>query len=209
MCHVLFVAFYSTDLGKVTHRKIIGTLVDKFKAERTHKDSGNDKKRALEFKEENLRKKGREYNVPEKIEILIDSDSPEDADDIFDTLFGENNVGTGTVGTVGTQYEVTTTIVSKEEWDRFVHHYQNILKNRATNGFENTTSSHLNTSQPSQLLSTEQTTEKESTDTSPMVDVSQYIYRVGHTDSWACKNCKLKGDTWFMRDHSCKGQSSK
>jgi hypothetical protein len=40
-------AFYSTDTGKVTHRRIFGSLVDKFKADRTHKGSGNDKKRAL------------------------------------------------------------------------------------------------------------------------------------------------------------------
>jgi hypothetical protein len=32
------------------------------------------------------------------------------------------------------------------------------------------------------------------------------IYRRGHTDNWACHNCKQKGDRWFMQQHECKGQ---
>lgn len=151
-----------------------------------------------------MRKKGREYNIPEKIEILIDSESPKEEDnlDIFDTLFFENNANAGTVGTVGTQYkdradvkERTTTIVSKEQWNRFINLIQNIMKNKANNGFGKTTSSPLNESQSSpssQLLSTEQAVEEELTDTLT-VDVSQHIYQIGHTDNWACKNCKLKG----------------
>jgi hypothetical protein len=118
-------AFYSTDLGKVTHRRIIRTLIDKFKAERTHKDSGSDKKRALEFKEENLRKKGREYNVPERIEILLYEPSQEEIDklDGFDALF----VRQDSCGTEGTQYrdkyqgnDAVTSIISKEKWAKFV-----------------------------------------------------------------------------------------
>ena len=33
------------------------------------------------------------------------------------------------------------------------------------------------------------------------------IYRLGHSDTFACENCNLKGDIWFMRQHICKGQS--
>ena len=40
---------------------------------------------------------------------------------------------------------------------------------------------------------------------SEIVDMSDRIYRLGSTDNWACKYCKLKGDTWFMREHNCKG----
>jgi hypothetical protein len=31
------------------------------------------------------------------------------------------------------------------------------------------------------------------------------IYRLGHSDIWACKNCKQKGDKWFMKIHECSG----
>lgn len=33
---------------------------------------------------------------------------------------------------------------------------------------------------------------------------SNSIYRLGHSDIFACYNCKQKGDKWFMRKHWCK-----
>jgi hypothetical protein len=34
---------------------------------------------------------------------------------------------------------------------------------------------------------------------------SNSIYRLGHSDTFACHNCKQKGDKWFMRKHWCRG----
>jgi hypothetical protein len=31
------------------------------------------------------------------------------------------------------------------------------------------------------------------------------IYRLGHSDTWACNNCRQRGDKWFMQKHDCKG----
>lgn len=31
------------------------------------------------------------------------------------------------------------------------------------------------------------------------------IYRLGHTDKFACHNCKKQGDRWFMGQHECSG----
>ncbi|HJT46889.1 MAG TPA: hypothetical protein VJ729_01815 [Nitrososphaeraceae archaeon] len=33
------------------------------------------------------------------------------------------------------------------------------------------------------------------------------LYRLGHSDTWACKNCIQKGDTWFMQQHICRKSS--
>ena len=30
------------------------------------------------------------------------------------------------------------------------------------------------------------------------------IYRLGHSDTFACHNCKNKGDKWFMQQHDCR-----
>ena len=30
------------------------------------------------------------------------------------------------------------------------------------------------------------------------VVIPDSIYRLGHSDRWACKNCNTKGDKWFM-----------
>jgi hypothetical protein len=31
------------------------------------------------------------------------------------------------------------------------------------------------------------------------------IYKIGNSDTWACKECKCKGDKWFVKQHQCKG----
>ena len=31
-------------------------------------------------------------------------------------------------------------------------------------------------------------------------------YRLGHSDIWACKNCKIKADKHFMQIHDCSGK---
>jgi hypothetical protein len=31
------------------------------------------------------------------------------------------------------------------------------------------------------------------------------IYRLGHTATWAYRNCKIKADIWFMQIHDCSG----
>jgi hypothetical protein len=35
--------------------------------------------------------------------------------------------------------------------------------------------------------------------------VAKAIYRLGHSDIFACDNCKQKGDKWFMEKHFCQG----
>ena len=32
------------------------------------------------------------------------------------------------------------------------------------------------------------------------------IYRLGHSDIWVCKNCKIKADKHFMQIHDCSGK---
>jgi hypothetical protein len=42
------------------------------------------------------------------------------------------------------------------------------------------------------------------TTTAPATDNA--VYRLGGTDTWACKNCKIKADKWFMQKHNCSGK---
>lgn len=32
------------------------------------------------------------------------------------------------------------------------------------------------------------------------------IYRLEHSDTFACHNCKKRGDKWFMEEHQCSGK---
>ena len=94
-------AFYCQDLDRITHRKIIGTLRDKFKASRTSKGRDKDKKRALRFTDEDLDRKGIEYDVPDKIEILPTNEEIASGPDSFDSILLQDKMGTqGTLGTV-------------------------------------------------------------------------------------------------------------
>lgn len=36
-------------------------------------------------------------------------------------------------------------------------------------------------------------------------EIQENIYRVGRTDTWACRCCKNRGDKWYMRQHPCSG----
>jgi hypothetical protein len=36
-------------------------------------------------------------------------------------------------------------------------------------------------------------------------DRSKRVYRLGHSDTWACKDCKQKGDIHYMKQHNCRG----
>ncbi len=36
--------------------------------------------------------------------------------------------------------------------------------------------------------------------------IPDLIYRVRHSDTWACKNCRQKGDKWFMQQYVCGGR---
>ena len=33
---------------------------------------------------------------------------------------------------------------------------------------------------------------------------SPMIFRLGRSDTWACENCKQKGDVHYMREHLCR-----
>jgi hypothetical protein len=33
------------------------------------------------------------------------------------------------------------------------------------------------------------------------------IHRLGHSDTWGCKNCNQRGDKWYMQQHDCRGLS--
>jgi hypothetical protein len=35
--------------------------------------------------------------------------------------------------------------------------------------------------------------------------VKESIFRIGHSDTWGCKHCKIKDDRWFMEKHNCSG----
>jgi hypothetical protein len=212
-----------------------------------------------------LKRKDREYNVPDKIEILLDEKVGEGINELdsFDVIFGSNNnddddssseastittynehgSSSGTEGTEGTHLgdkgqECTADTVNNSQTSNDTTNHTN---NNDNDNNDDKDTCQLNTeksldkgqcnsinqannlcaytpvaslaSQSSHYLPSDQTLAigKETaatTTTSSIVDISQNIYGLGHSDRWACKYCKLKGDRWFMGQHTCKGQPS-
>ena len=65
-----------------------------------------------------------------------------------------------------------------------------------------------NTAWPSTNINSNNANDKNQT-TAIIVDVNKTIYRLGHSDTFACHNCKNKGDKWFMLQHNCGNKSLK
>src|SRR5215207_9972734 len=79
-------AFYSTDYGKITHKRILGICRDRFSAERDSIGTGNEKVRALTFDKEMVEKVGKTFEIISEIKILEPSnnDKEEEENDIVD-----------------------------------------------------------------------------------------------------------------------------
>jgi hypothetical protein len=57
-----------------------------------------------------------------------------------------------------------------------------------------------------QPISSQELSELSVNDTAEQ-QIPNTIYRIAHTDRWACRNCNVKGDKWFMLTHPeyCRG----
>jgi hypothetical protein len=75
-------AFYSTDYGKVTHKRILKICRDRFSGEPTSIGTGNEKVRALTFDKEIVEKIGKTFEIISDIKIIQESASDEGEDDI-------------------------------------------------------------------------------------------------------------------------------
>lgn len=188
-------AFYTDEIGKVSNRKIIGTLIDKFKARRTSKGTGDNKMRALEFLEEDLKKKDREFNVPDAIEIMESAnvDQGFNKSDSFDSIFVSNS------GTEGTQLESADVSGKIETFDNIMVKSDGIVTSRSSSS---TSTSILESSQSSQ------------TEVNSLQLIDYHIKKIAkksihriypHSDTWSCEFCKVRDDKWGMEKHTCAG----
>ena len=75
-------AFYSTDYGKVTHKRILKICRDRFSAEPASIGTGKDKVRGLTFDKETVEKIGKTFEVISNISIIQESSDGEGEDDL-------------------------------------------------------------------------------------------------------------------------------
>jgi hypothetical protein len=73
-------AFYSTDYGKITHKRILKICRDGFSAEPDSIGTGNEKARALTFDKETVEKIGKTFEIISEIKIVQSNTDGEESD---------------------------------------------------------------------------------------------------------------------------------
>ena len=188
-------SFQSVEFGEISQKGIVQILKDVFGATKS-KRHGEGRKLVFDLKK--LERLGKIYDL--SIDIQVDE---------------EKN---GTHGTYGTFIGLDRHIGGETSEEEIVNNFDKnkgnnkeiILQEQQGEG-EGTSADAKNTSQTSQ---TSQTL-VESGDASGGYNnnashASQSkscntIYRLGHSDIFACHNCSLRGDKWEMRQHPCRG----
>jgi hypothetical protein len=184
--------YHSSDYGTIYRNTITNIICDKFGAERKRKNDGT----VLIFDNEKLLKVGNAYNQRSSIQTKLSE--------------YEDSSSEGSEGYVGSRVNACTAIqvyhaVDNGKIEVFRTNEHIVMPNIATN-FVNITNKQNNqaTLDPKTLNTGLQEPSQPSQPS--LQSIGQSIYRIGNTDSWACKNCKQRDDKWYMQKHLCSGK---
>jgi hypothetical protein len=174
--------YHTSDYGTIYRNTITNIICDKFGAKRKHKETGN----VLIFNPQKVTRAGKGYNTKASIQtkILLVQDKPEDPEG------AEGSIKTPT------DRKDKQDLENGEDSTQSNKNTQYIVQN-TVNILQQNDDRSLSTSPEPSVLS------------EPSVITQPNIYRLGHTDRFACKNCSIVDDRWFMEKHICKAQSRK
>ena len=199
-------SYDSAEFGIISQKEMTQTLKDVFGAKSAKRHGSNSR---LIFDTSKLGRLGKLYDLSIEVKVVTADSNTESGED------GQDGVD------VGLDKLLTKHGSDEKNTESSVDNTKNYEDDRQDNKeitFTNEDESTGLTADPPQPPHPTQTTavvvitteeHQLSSTKSEVVDMSDRIYRVGSTDNWACKYCKLKGDIWFMKKHICKGQSSK
>ena len=179
--------YQTADFGTIYRNSITNIICDKFGAQRRHKERGN----ILIFDQEKLVKIGKSYDIETSIQLKLP------AEDKTEGSEGSEGFRKG---------QATSEQNSSIEYTNNLHDIPKVFEKTYDNNPNNITTreerlldSATKLSEPSEPSGSESFS---GFHRDP--NRSNTIYRIGRSDNWACKNCRLKGDKWFMRQHLCR-----
>jgi hypothetical protein len=200
--------FQSYDFGTLYRNTITNIICDEFGANRKHTKNGT----LLIFDRENLLRVASSYDlenrsIQTKISECIDNptnDGGEGSESSDGSIRKTTSYSRSDYNDVDNTIVVTSIV---KQNDNYIHNNKEtgiIKRNNNNDDHDNNNQSlallepsHLSLSSPplSEITQniTEDNTQKET------------IYRLGHSDTWACRNCKVRDDVWFMKIHRCSG----
>jgi hypothetical protein len=182
--------FETEDYGTIYRNTITNVICDKLGAQKVHKEVGS----VLTFDIDKLAKIAKSYDLYIDIQLkLSDENSEADGSDSSD------------------DFSKTTATSNENDNTKIANVYQNSInisegnpKNVVNNTREKDENPSVISVKPSEPSEPSAKVLEESS-TAITQQVPESIYRLGHSDNWACKNCILKGDKWFMQQHPCRG----
>ena len=176
--------YQSADYGTLYRNTITNIICDKFGAERRHSKNGS----ILIFDLEKLLKVGKVYDLETNIQTKV-----------------TERQGDGGYGSDGSTEGMNLLIQNRDV--KSVNSYSNNYEK--LNNIESNTANTTTQKDSEQAPSSQEPSQLSQPSPSSTTGLNKSIYRLGHSDTWCCNNCRQKGDKWYMQQHLCKGLGGK
>jgi hypothetical protein len=184
--------YQTADFGTIYRNSITNIICDKFGAQKRHKEKGN----ILIFDPEKLVKIGKSYDIETSIQLKLHTVGKAEGSEGSEGFRKEKDINEQ-----NSNIELTTKENNYPKiFEQTLDIKSNILLARNEKPLDNAIKlSELSEPSGSDFVS----------GSHKDLNISNTIYRLGHSDTFACKNCKVKGDKFFMESHVCKISKSK
>jgi hypothetical protein len=177
--------FQTLDYDTIYRNTITKIICDKFGGRREHRKAGN----VLIFDLDKLVRAGKAFDINVSFQSKLRLDK------------SRNKISEGSEGSKGSKEDIesprTTNDIDAKSCSASV-------SNPDTNNLINYHKLEINNLDESKVKNTESTALLSSLLSLPSLPSPMPgIYRIGQTDIFGCKNCRNKGDRWFMQEHEC------
>jgi hypothetical protein len=183
--------YQTADYGTIYRNSVTNVICDKFGAQRLHKEKGN----VLIFDVDKLAKIGRSYDMETNIQLKLPMEARTERSEGSEGFRNEEGI-----------IEQNPDIEFTNKHNDFPKIFEGIQDNNSNNittKNEKLLDSAIKPSEPSEPSGSNSVSNFRKDQVTPTA-----IYRLGHSDNFACKNCKIKADRFFMNSHIC-GKSKK
>lgn len=179
--------YQTADYGKLYHNSVTNIICDKFGAQRRHKQKGT----ILIFNVDKLAKIGRSYDIETNIQLKLSTE--------YKTERSEGSEGSRKEEDIVEDRPNIKPINKQNNLHKIFELNPDNNQNNISTRKEKLFGTAIKSSEPSESSGSN------SVPTFPK-DLAKpnTIYRLGHSDDFACKNCKIRGDRFFMAEHACR-----
>lgn len=186
--------YHTSEYGTLYKKSVIKLIYDKLGAE--PKREGHDRTRSMRFDKDKLQKVQDSYNAECKIRTTLknmsaDNEDNEDNDSegVVRNLIEDNEKADNADIPTGTNNNGINKFITSSD-DNSCKNYNNPSMGRNMNADSNSESNVLN------VRNVRMTKQPRN---------AGKIHRIGRSDRFECKDCSLKDDIHFMRNHDCSG----